>query len=253
LKAYRLGPLFTPPSLRGTQIRPGNNGGANWGGAAVDLETSMLYVRASTIPLPHKICKQTPSDFPRADVEYSDQCSGGGGGRGEAARGRGAAGGRGRGADQTGAIGEPGAGGGRGDALRGLPITKPPYGLLTAINMNQGSIAWQVPSGEGSSLVRNNVLLKGVTLPDRLGSESNAGAMVTKGGLVFVGAGESYLYVYDKSTGREITRLPTPFRPGANPMTYIARSGRQFLVVATGAGPDASLVAFALPSNAPAR
>jgi quinoprotein glucose dehydrogenase len=90
-------------------------------------------------------------------------------------------------------------------------------------------------------------LLKGVALPERLGSENHAGPMVTKGGLVFVPAGENYLYVHDKNTGREVTRLATPYRPGGNPMTYVSRSGRQFVVVATGAGPDAALVAFALP------
>jgi glucose dehydrogenase len=247
LEKYRLGPLFTPPSMRGTLMRPGNNGGANWGGAAVDPETSMLYVRASTIPLPHQICKQEPRDFPKSDVEYSDQCGAGGPapGRGQdpGARGRGGRGGAGAVEDGDGG----GAGRRGGGALRGLPITKPPYGLLTALNLTQGTMAWQVPAGEGSALIRSNPLLKDVKLPDRLGSETNSGPSVTKGGLVFANAGERYLYVYDKTTGKEITRLATPYRPSGTPMTYVAKSGKQFVVVATGAGPDAALVAFALP------
>ena len=219
LKKYRLGPLYTPPSLRGTQMRPGNNGGANWGGAAIDPETNMLYVRASTIPLPHKICAQKPRAFPRTDVEYNDQ------GLGECPPFD------------------------RSEQLGSIPLTKPPYGLLTALDFNRGTLAWQVPAGEGSAAVRNHPLLKGVALPERLGSETNAGPMVTKGGLVFATASEPFLYAYDKATGREVAQLPTPYRPGGNPMTYVARSGRQFVVVATGAGPDASLVAFALPGT----
>ena len=71
--------------------------------------------------------------------------------------------------------------------------------------------------------------------------------MVTRGGLVFIGSGDRHLYAFDKATGEEVWRGATSFQPGGNPMTYRARSGRQFVVVPTGAGPDASLVAFALP------
>ena len=69
---------------------------------------------------------------------------------------------------------------------------------------------------------------------------------MTKGGLVFVGGGDPYLYAFDKATGKEISRVATPFPTGGNPMTYRTRSGRQFVVIATGAGPDATLAAFAL-------
>ena len=110
-------------------------------------------------------------------------------------------------------------------------------------------MAWRVPFGEGSEALRSHPLLKGITLPARLGTPGNAGSMVTKGGLVFVGSGEPYLYAFDKATGREVSRVPTPFRVSANPMTYKTRSGRQFVVVATGAGPDAALVGFALRSQ----
>ena len=73
--------------------------------------------------------------------------------------------------------------------------------------------------------------------------------MATAGGIVFIGGGERYLYAFDAATGREVTRVPTEFRTSGNPMTYITRAGRQFVVIATGAGPDASLVAFALPEE----
>ena len=102
---------------------------------------------------------------------------------------------------------------------------------------------------EGSEALRSHPLLKGITLPARLGTPGNAGLVVTKGGVVFVGSGEPYLYAFDKATGREVSRVPTPFRVSANPMTYKTRSGRQFVVVATGAGPDAALVGFTLGSR----
>ena len=70
--------------------------------------------------------------------------------------------------------------------------------------------------------------------------------MVTAGSLLFIGGGDPYLYAFDKATGEEVWRAATPFRTTGNPMTYRARSGRQFIVIATGAGPDAALVAFAL-------
>ena len=70
---------------------------------------------------------------------------------------------------------------------------------------------------------------------------------MTRGGLVFLGGGAPYLYAFDKATGAEVWRGATPYRAHANPMTYRARSGRQFVVIATGGGSDASLVAFALP------
>ena len=79
--------------------------------------------------------------------------------------------------------------------------------MLTAIDLNKGEIAWKVPLGEGSAALRNHPLLKGVTLPDRLGSpNSRGGAMVTKSGLVFIGGGDSYFYAFDTKTGKEIWR-----------------------------------------------
>ena len=102
-----------------------------------------------------------------------------------------------------------------------------------------------MPFGEGSRILRNHPLLKDVDLPDRLGTFSHLGSVVTKGGLLFIGGGDPYLYAFDKTTGEEVWRGATPFRTSANPMTYRARSGKQFIVIATGAGPDAALVAFA--------
>ena len=95
--------------------------------------------------------------------------------------------------------------------------------------------------------MREHPLLRGIDLPERLGTRGNAGPMVTKGGLVFVGGGAPYVYAFDKATGAEVWRGATPYKTSAIPMTYRARSGRQFVVVATGGGADAALVAFARP------
>ena len=213
MKKFRIGPIFTPPSLRGTLMRPSNNGGANWGGAAFDPETGLLYVKPSSYVYVNQVCKNDGSDA-RIDAPYHNYC-----------------------ADFLKPPETP---------LGPIPLTKPPYAELVAIDLNKADIVWRVPFGEGTQAVRTHPLLKGVTLPSRLGTPGNPGSIVTKGGLVFVGANERYLYAFDKATGREISRVPTPYPVSATPMTYKTRSGEQFVVVATGSGADAALVSFAL-------
>jgi quinoprotein glucose dehydrogenase len=212
MKQLRLGPLFTPPSLEGTLQRPGQGGGGNWGGAAFDPETGYLIVRAARGVWLNRLGKNDGSD-PLVAVAYSNRFVRGG----EAA------------------------------TIDGLPLTAPPYAVLTAIDLNRGEIAWKVPLGEGSATIRNHPLLKGVTLPDRLGSPDNrGGAMVTSSGLVFIGGGDGYFYAFETKTGKEVWRARIPYANTANPMTYRTRSGRQFIVMATGTGTDNALLAFAL-------
>jgi quinoprotein glucose dehydrogenase len=132
----------------------------------------------------------------------------------------------------------------------GLPLTSPPYAVLTAVDLNKGEIAWRVPLGEGNQALRNHPLLRGVALPERLGSPNNrGGALVTKSGLVFIGGGDGYFYAFDTKSGREVWRTKTPHLNTADPMTYRTRTGRQFIVMATGAGAENTLLAFALGSN----
>jgi quinoprotein glucose dehydrogenase len=216
MRKYRIGPMFTPPSLEGTLQRPSQGGGASWGGAAFDLETGYLFVRAAHSVGLNRVAKNDGSD-PLVAVEYSNMFARGGE-----------------------SVNLPG----------GLPLVSPPYAVLTAIDLNKGEIAWKVPLGEGSAALRNHPLLKGVALPERLGSpNSRGGAMVTKSGLVFIGGGDGYLYAFDKTNGKEIWRGKVPYDNAAVPMTYRTSTGRQFVVVATGAGAENTLVAFALSAN----
>ena len=230
MEQFRLGPLFTPPSLQGTLQRPGASGGANWGGAAFDPATGLLYVRTSEDVDTNQLCANSGGD-PRVDVEYSNNCP------------------YGATLVMFREAGGPGAAQVPESELGPIPLTKPPYAHLVAIDLNAGEMAWKVPFGEGSDAIRRHPLLRGVDLPERLGTLGNSGPLVTKGGLVFLGGGTSYLYAFDKATGAELWRGATPFPTQANPMTYQTRSGRQYVVIATGRGSDAALVAFARPGQ----
>ena len=228
MQQFRLGPLFTPPSLQGTLMRPYEAGGANWGGAAFYPGAGYLFVRSTERVSTNQVCETDP-DLPGVDVAYTNNCAYGAS--------------AGIFNDQPGGV--PAAR----SRLGPIPLIKPPYANLVAIDLNRGEIAWTVPFGEGSPLIRNHPLLRDVELPARLGTPGNNGPMATAGGIVFIGGGERYLYAFDAATGREVTRVATEFRTSGNPMTYITKAGRQFVAIATGAGPDASLVAFALPDQ----
>ncbi len=176
--------------------------------------------------MPNQICAPHP-DLPRVDVDYTNNCP--------------------RGGSNADFRGLPGYAPAEQTRLGPIPLTKPPYAKLVAIDLDAGDIVWSVPFGEGSPAVRNHSLLAGVALPDRLGTGGTNGPMVTAGGLVFIGGGDPYLYAFDAATGREVSRVATEYRTRGNPMTYRSRAGRQFILIATGGGSDASLVALSLP------
>ena len=134
-------------------------------------------------------------------------------------------------------------------SVDGIPILDPPYGTVTAIDMNRGEIVWQEPVGDDEG-VRSNPLLAGVALPERLGTAGAPGPIVTKGGIVFVSGGAQVLTAFDAATGARLWEGPLPGRGYANPMTYATRDGRQFVAIATGGGADGgTLVVFALPQK----
>ncbi len=207
MKKYRLGPLFTPPSLQGTLGRPGIIGGANWGGGAFDPETGFLYVKTSNQPAVWKVVK----------AEHTSEVD----------------------AEWTGDLRAQATFHGR------LPLTKPPYGQVTAIDLNHGTIAWQEPFGDWPEL-RANPALEGVRLPEKLGVAGPQGGIVTKGGLFFVGGEDRFLHAIDKATGRDLWTGALPAKSYGVPMTYRTRSGRQFVLITVGQGTDAAVVAFGL-------
>ncbi len=213
LAKYRLGPLYTPPSLQGTVMRPGVIGGANWGGGAFDPESAMLYVKTTSnnaAILRLAAPDRSPSN-PRADEVDADYIN--------------------RAPNAT--------------FMDGLPLLKPPYGHLTAINLNRGEIAWRVPIGDTPSL-RSHPALKDVALPAKLGAAGAPGAIVTAGGLVFVGGGDVALNAVDAMTGETLWRFPFDARTTATPMTYRS-NGKQYVVIAKGQSATAELIAFAIP------
>lgn len=231
LKTYRLGPLYTPPSAEGTLMRPGVIGGANWGGGAFDPETGLLYLKSSNQPSIARVIRADRSaSNPRASEVDADMV-------GDLSA-------------STSFVPRDVTYEGRDQAGLALPLLKPPYGHLVAIDLNAGAIAWRVPFGDNPQL-RTHPVLSGVKLPEQLGVAAAPGVIVTRGGLVFAGGGDLALHAVDKDTGKELWRAPLPRRVTGTPMTYRSRSGRQFVVAATSAGPDAALVAFALGPKDP--
>jgi quinoprotein glucose dehydrogenase len=221
---YRVGPLFTPPSLQGSVVMPGAIGGSGWGGAAVDPETGWLFVKATNSPALFALRKNdSPSDT--VDAPYMVDLA----------------------HSSLGVSMRDGAEGTARGAGK-LPINKPPYGTLTAVDLNTGDTKWSVTLGD-SPEIRANAALKGVTLPEKLGVAGSPGALVTKGGLVFVSGGGRVLYAIDSKTGATLWEYDLGQQAYANPMTYRTRDGKQFVVIATGSGANARLVAFALKNE----
>jgi quinoprotein glucose dehydrogenase len=211
--------MFTPPSAQGTLVMPGSIGGAGWGGGAFDPRTSTLYVKATNSPILYRLFERdSPSDT--VDARWM--------------------------ADLPNAslgvrVAPPGVDPATVDPL---PLNRPPYGTLAAVDLATGNIRWNVTLGDTPS-IRDHPLLRSMTLPP-LGVAGAPGPLATAGGLVFVSGGGTTLYAIDSRDGTVRWEAGLGARGYANPMTYRTRSGRQFVVIATGGGADARLKAFAL-------
>jgi quinoprotein glucose dehydrogenase len=272
---YKLGPIFTPPVVSNfdgplaTLMLPNATGGANWQGGAFDPETKMFYIFTNTSVTPLGLVKPDParSDFdwvqgtarnPNATPSPTATTTA----PGTTAPAPAAPGG-GRGGLTDAGAPVPAAGGGRGGggegggglSIQGLPITKPPYGRITALDMNKGTLAWQIAHGETPDNIKNHPALKGLTIP-RTGRQGRIGVLVTKN-LVIAGEGGFFttpngqrgamLRAYDKATGNELGAVYMPAPQTGSPMTYFY-NGKQYIVVAiSGASYAGELVAFKLP------
>ena len=215
----RFGPLFSPPVLRGAEKPyiqvPGAGGGANWQGAAVDPETGRLFISSSSTSIVVEVIEYPPP----ATIGYFTDPWGVG-------------------------MGGP----------RGLPLFKPPYKRVTALDLNTGERAWMTPHGDGP---RNQAALQHLNLPPLGGGGGiTSGPLVTPRLLIMNHGGRDYeetaagsrtISAYDKNTGEHLGSVDLPAPPGGNPVTYL-HEGKQYLVVAVGSGgTTAELVALTLP------
>jgi quinoprotein glucose dehydrogenase len=243
---YKLGPLFTPPVVStwpgplATLMLPSTTGGVNWYGGSLDPETNFLYVYSIT-----QIAQLglVPSDGKRSDMAYV----------------------RGTAPDPAAPPRPLPAAGAAGDeagppalTVQGLPLVKPPYGRITAIDLNKGDMVWQIAHGETPDNIRNHPALKGVNIP-RTGRIGRIGVLATKslliageGGFFTTPSGQrgAMLRAYDKATGQEVGSVYMPAPQTGSPMTYML-NGRQYLVVAiSGGNYSGELLAFGLPLEA---
>ncbi len=219
--------LFSPPVAGDANgivgaVQVGNTlGGTNWPGGGYDPESQVVFVHAANSGVSAYSVKPDPDDGKFVSGVENRQ-------------------------------------GGGGLNVQNLPLVKPPYGVLAAVDLTKGELKWQVPHGETPDAVRNHPALKGLTIP-RTGQNGSQGLVVTKS-LVILGdrqvttppgrARGAMLRAYDKATGKEVGEVLMPAGQTGSPMTYLL-DGRQFIIVAVGGpGAAAEYLAFALPEAA---
>jgi quinoprotein glucose dehydrogenase len=227
---YKMGPLFTPPVLSkvegplGTLVAGCCQGGTGWPGGSYDPATHILYAPVWEAVNPLGII--TPKTG-ASDMAYISGIA----------------------RDASGESIRPPL------TVQGLPLFKPPYAEIVAIDLDKGDIAWRVAHGETPDDVRNNPALKGITIP-RTGRGGLFGVLTTST-LVIAGERGTYtdeqgrnaarLRAYDKATGKEVGAVFMPTGQTGSPMTYML-NGKQYIVIAIG-GPNypGELVAYKLP------
>jgi quinoprotein glucose dehydrogenase len=263
VKWHKLGPLFTPPVVSningplGTLMAPSQDGGTNWQGGSFDPETHILYVPSGSTVVSKGLVPPYPGQSEMAYVEGNAVS----GARTTGGSGSAAGGGRSEFQGSQPQAAKP-ADASRGPPrvalnVQGLPLLKPPYGTISAIDMDRGQILWRVPHGETPDDIKNNPALKGLDIP-RTGQAGSQGTLVTKTLLISgerlyttTSTGElgAMLRAYDKATGREVGAVYMPAPQSGSPMTY-AMNGEQYVVVAiSGAQYAGELLAFKLPKR----
>jgi quinoprotein glucose dehydrogenase len=257
---HKMGPLFTPPVVSningplGTLMVPSQDGGTNWQGGSFDPETGILYVASGSTVVSKAVVPPYPGQSEMAYIEGNAVT----GPRTTGGSGSAAGGGRSefRPAERRVLSADDPSRGPPKLALnvQGLPLLKPPYGRISAIDMKRGEILWQIAHGETPDDIKSHSLLKDLNLP-RTGQAGSPGTLVTKTLLI---AGErlntttpeglgAMLRAYDKATGREVGAVYMPAPQSGSPMTYML-NGEQYLVVAiSGAQYAGELLAFKLP------
>ncbi len=225
-EGLQMGGPFLPPAYNRLRVQfPGNHGGVNWGGVSFDPQLGYLFVNTNELGQMSGVRDHDPKDGPAP------------------------AAGQGNRVDPTGPY-EGFPGGGRysirieGSAQQ-IPCQQPPWGNLTAVNVNTGEFAWRVPLGVTDGLPADK---------QNTGRPGNGGTIVTAGGLVFVGATDDARFrAFDSKTGKEVWTYKLNGAAEATPMTYLGKDGRQYVVItATGGGffnnpvTDDSIMAFAL-------
>jgi quinoprotein glucose dehydrogenase len=231
---YKMGPIFTPPVVskwegpRGTLMIPEVTGGANWQGGSFDPETKRFYIFTNVAITSLSLAQPEAT---ASDMLYV----------------RGVA----RNPEPTAKPAGPGGGGGLN--VRGLPLIKPPYATITAIDMNKGEQMWRIPHGETADNIKNNPALKGLTIP-RTGRAGRIGVLTTKtlliageGGFATYPEGRgAYLRAYDKATGADAGQVFMPAPQTGSPMTY-SINGTQYIAVAvSGPGFAGELLVYKL-------
>ena len=270
---FQTGPIFNPPAVSKVSGPVAAltiatlNGGTNWPGGGYDPETHTVFAPASNAAVSPIGLVEPPAGF--SDIKYVAGTAGQpftpreGPGFGSAAdfpqepRRRAAAPANAPAAAAPAATTPATPVANTSTLVQGLPIVKPPYGTLSAINLDKGEITWQVAHGDTPDVVRNHPLLKGMNIP-KTGQSGPVGLCVTKT-LVIMGdpqvtappgrARGAMLRAYDKATGKEVGAVYLPAPQSGSPMTYMYK-GKQYIIVAVSGGAySGEYIAFALPSS----
>jgi len=271
VERYTIGPIFTPPvvsKLPGPLATLTSGFATNWPGGSYDPETHIAYIYsqsgASPLGLVPPPADLSDMNFIQGSALTGARRTGGsgsaaGGGRtGEDAPASAApaAGAASAGQARAAAPAAPaGEGGGGGLSVHGLPLLKPPYARISAIDLNKGEILWYIAHGETPDNIRNHPELKGLTIP-RTGRPGLIGPLVTKtlliageGGVFTTpsGARGAMLRAYDKTNGKDAGAVYMPAPESGSPMTYM-HNGKQYIVIAiSGGNYSGELLAFRLP------